>query len=117
MVGLSACTYAPRYDDPPSAYRHDYYFYPHVGVYFHLHSGHYYYRDGPSWVRARVLPRHIFLDHRVRRALVIRDAAPYRHHETHRERYRAPQDFKHDRQRDRTEREHNHRRHEDYRRR
>lgn len=112
--GLAACTYAPRHDDAYGAYVHDYYYYPQFGVYFHLYSGHYYYRDGNSWVRVRVLPRHIYLDHRVRRPLVIRDAAPYRQHEAHRERYRTPQDLKRDRAHDRQEREHNRRRHQEY---
>ena len=113
-VGATACTYAPRYDDPPS-YRYDYYYYPHVGVYFHLHSGHYFYRDGGSWRRGRVLPNHIWLDHRVRRPLVIREPEPHRWHETHRERYRLPHDLRLDRTHDRGEREHNRRRHEEYR--
>jgi hypothetical protein len=116
VVGSTACSYAPRYDDPAS-YRYDYYYYPHVGVYFHLHSGHYYYRDGGSWVRVRVLPRHIWLDHRVRRTLVIREPEPHRRYQTHRERYRLPHDFRLDRAHDRGEREHNRRQHQEYRRR
>lgn len=116
VVGSTACTHAPHYDDRDT-YRHDYYYYPQVGVYFHLQSGHYYYRDGPSWVRVRKLPQHIYLDHRARRTLVIADAEPYRRHDVYRERYRQPQGFKHDRESDRAERDHNRRQHGEYRKR
>jgi hypothetical protein len=116
-VGVTACTYyVPRHDDP-GAYRYDYYYYPHLGVYFHLYSGHYYYRDGAAWVRVRALPHHIHLDHRVRRTLVIKDPEPYRRHERHREHYRPPADFRQDRAYDRPERQHNERQHQEYRRR
>lgn len=114
VAGLTACTYAPRYDDGRGAYLHDYYYYPHVGVYFHLYSGHYYYRDGKGWVRVRVLPSHLYLDHRARRPLVIRTVKPYKKYEAHRERYGPPHDFKRDRAHDRAEREHNRRRHKEY---
>lgn len=114
LLGLTACTYAPRYDDPP-AYRSDYYYYPSVGVYFHLFSGDYYYRDGDRWLRTRVLPRHIALDHRLRRPLVIRDPEPYRHNASHRERYAPPPGFKRDPRYDRPERERNGRQHREYR--
>lgn len=117
ISGLTACTYAPRYDDHHGSSGHDYFYYPHVGVYFHLYSGHYYYRDGRSWVRVRVLPPHIFLDHRVRRRLVIKEAEPYRRHAAHRESYRLPHDFKRDRKHDRAEREYNRREHQKYRKR
>ena len=113
VVGSTACTHAPRYDEP-GAYRQDYYYYPHAGVYFHLHSGHYYYRDGPSWVRVRKLPQHIYLDHRVRRTLVIADAEPYRRYDVHRERYRRPEGLKYDRENDRAERDHNRRQYGEY---
>ena len=115
LLGGAGCTYAPRYDDGPYAY--DYYYYPHVGVYFHLFSGHYYYRDHDRWLRVRALPPHIVLDHRVRRSLVIRDPQPYRHHEQHRAQYRAPPAFRHEPRYDRPEREHNRRLHEEYRKR
>lgn len=114
LLGSTACTYVPRYDNPP-AYRSDYYYYPSVGVYFHLFSGDYYYRDGDHWLRTRVLPPHIVLDHRLRRPLVIKDSEPYRHNATHRERYGPPPGFKRDRRYDRPEREHNDRQHREYR--
>ncbi len=114
VAGLSACAYAPRYDGTPS-YLNDYYYYPHVGVYFHLYSGDYYYRDGHSWVRVRVLPSRIYLDHRLRRTVVIPDAPPYRWHERHREEHALPPDFRRDRGHDRAERDHNYRRHLEYR--
>lgn len=116
LVGSTACTHAPRHGEPGS-YRHDYYYYPHAGVYFHLHSGQYYYRDDGSWMRVRVLPRHIYLDHRARRTLVIADAEPYRRHEVHRERYRRSGSFKFARENDRAERDHNRRQYGEYRKR
>ena len=116
VVGSTGCSHAPRHDDVET-YRYDYYYYPHVGVYFHLHSGHYYYRDGRSWVRVYALPQHIALDHRVRRTLMIREAEPYHRHEKHRQHYRLSRDFRLDRAHDRAERDHNHRQHQEYRRR
>lgn len=116
VIGSTACTHAPRYDEPGSN-RHDYYYYPHAGVYFHLHSGQYYYRDGGSWVRVRALPQRIYLDHRARRTLVIADAEPYRSHKVHRERYRRLESFNLDRENDRAERDHNRRQHGEYRKR
>jgi len=113
---LNACAYyAPRYDEPD--HRYDYYYYPNVGVYFSLYSGDYFYRRDNHWVSVRVLPRHIHVDPRIRRTLVVHDDAPYRKYEQHRERYRPRPDFKSDPVRDRLEREHNRRQHEEYRRR
>ena len=106
VLGVTACTYAPRYDDVP-AYRSDYYYYPGIGVYFHLYSGDYFYRDGDRWLRTRVLPPRIVLDQRLRRPLVIKDPAPYRHNADHRERYRPPPNVRRDPRYDRPEREHN----------
>ena len=115
LLGTSACTYAPRHDDPISWSRHNSYYYPHVGVYFHLYSGDYFYRDSNAWVRVKVLPKRYALDHRVRRTLVIKDELPYRYHARHREHHRLPADFRYDWQHDKAEREHNHRRHMEYR--
>ncbi|MCB1742368.1 MAG: hypothetical protein KDK91_18480 [Gammaproteobacteria bacterium] len=115
----SACVYVPA-DSGPGPYRpdyYDYYFYPDVGVYFHLYSGYYYYRDGHSWLRARVLPPGIHLDHRVRRLLVIHDDPPYRRHETYRREYRPDPRFRPEPRHDGPERAHNRRTHDDYRRR
>jgi hypothetical protein len=113
VIGTTACQHASRYDDPVE-YRFDYYYYPHVGVYYHLHSGRYYYRDGRTWVAIHRLPEHIYLDHQVRRKLIIREAKPYHRYAFHRERYPAPRDFRHDRRHDRAEREHNRREHRLY---
>jgi len=113
-VGLTACIHAPRHNDAPP-YRNDYYYYPHANVYFQVYSGDYYYRDGPDWRRVRVLPSHIYLDHRVRRTLVIKEPKPYERHKTHRERYKVPGNFSYNRKQDRSERVHNHRRHLEYR--
>lgn len=113
VIGTAACQHVTRYDDPDDQ-RFDYHYYPHAGVYFHLHSGRYYYRDDRTWVTLHRLPEHIYLDHRARRKLVIREKKPYRHHALHKERYRAPHDFHHDRRHDRAEREHNRREYRRY---
>jgi hypothetical protein len=68
-------------------------------------------------VRVKVLPRRYLLDRRARRTLVIEDEVPHRHHSSHRKRYQIPPEFKHERRHDYAEREHNHRRHIEYRRR
>ena len=113
VFGTMACQHVTRYDDPGD-YRFDYHYYPDVGVYYHLHSGRYYYRDGGTWVAIHRLPERIYLDHRVRRKLVIREAKPYYRYAFHKERYRAPRDFHRDRRHDRAEREHNRREHQRY---
>ena len=116
IVGATACTHAPIHDDPAS-YRNNYYYYPHVGVYFHLYSGDYYFRDGPNWKRVRVLPSHIFLDHRVRRVILIEEPEPYKRHKVHRERYKVTYNLRRNREHDWDERLHNHKQHLKYRRR
>ena len=118
-AGMSAC--APVYVDappgPPPPWHYDYYYYPGASVYFHLYSGTYYWRDGRTWISAQVLPHHIYLDHRIRRTVVIRDREPHRHWHKHREQYRRPRDYRPHPRFDRDERVHNRRRHEEYRRR
>ncbi|WP_125932033.1 hypothetical protein [Thiosocius teredinicola] len=114
-VALNACVYAPPHERPPAhRYDYDYYYYPDVNVYFHLFSGHYYYRDHDRWLRVKVLPSHIYLDHRVRRPLMIKEPQPYRHHERHRAEYRPPANYRREPKYDRAERDHNRRQFEVY---
>lgn len=116
VLGGTACSYSPRYADAPP-YGYEYYYYPNVGVYFHLISGDYYYRDRDHWSRVRVLPPSILLDHRLRRTVVIKEREPYHHFDRYREEHRPPPGFRPDPRYDRPERDHNRRRHEEYRKR
>ena len=113
ILGAVACTHAPIHDDSPQ-HHYDYYYYPHVGVYFHLYSGDYYYSEGPTWRRVRILPSHIYLDHRVRRVVVIKEPKPYKRHKAHRKSHKVPYDLRSNRQHDWDERVHNHRQHLKY---
>lgn len=119
----SACGPVPvRHGPPPHApgppsYYYDYYYYPDVSVYFHLYSGHYWYREREAWINTRRLPRHIHLDHRARRTIVIRDPRPYAHWHEHRDKFRKPRGYRPDHRHDPGERRHNIQRHEEYRRR
>lgn len=125
MVGLQACTYVegpvrPVTQVHPADY-YDYYYYPDVDVYYHLYLGHYYYRAGRNWVKVRVLPRHIYLDHHYRIPVHVTYEAPYAKHAEHREKYRPPGKPRVNRDedraaRDRMERKYNSRQHEEYRR-
>ncbi len=103
---LSACTYAPYhtggvvrdYDygyagsNYSNSYYDDFYYYPRVGIYFNIHSGHYYYQHNHRWVRTRTLPRHYKLhpDHRVR--MKAHRDKPYRDYHHHSQRYRGDSD-------------------------
>lgn len=120
MVALvtAACTYAPARRGPPYPdYYYDYYYYPHTDVYFQLYTGEYYYRTGRDWHRARILPRVIYLDPRERVTIRIRDPKPYLHAPAHRKAYPPPPNYRYvpNRERDRAEREHNLRQHEQFR--
>ena len=119
-VTLPGCAATPVYVNappgPPHRYYYDYYYYPDVSVYFHLFSGTYWYRDHGAWVNIRALPSHIHLDHRHRKPLVTHDPRPYRHWHDHSKRYRAPRGYRPEPRHDRREREHNARRHHEYRR-
>lgn len=122
--GLAACTYRGYYPTqgpriyPP--YYYDYYYYPHVGVYFHPYSGDYHYYSQGNWRRTRALPRHIYLDPWYRRKVIIRDKRPYDRYREHQRIYPSPpvqhrdrvQDR--DRARDRQEREHNTKQYQKY---
>lgn len=120
LAGISACT--AYYRDGPPVYRSDYYhhpyhyhYYPSTRVYFHLSSGHYYYRDGDHWRRTRELPHQHRLDRRDRVRLWMSDDKPYLRHQEHREKYRPRAHYLRDENRDREERRFNRQRHERYR--
>lgn len=122
IVGLGACVYDPHYEGP-SAHTHsphfnDYYYYPNVDVYFDLFFGYYYYRPGKSWVRVRVLPKHIYLDRRHRIPLHMEHKTPYVKHPEHRKKYLPRGEYRHDKEKvrreiNRKEREHNSRQHKE----
>lgn len=116
VPGLTACYYEPRpYPSPPSPpHYYDYYYYPNVDVYFHIHTGWYYYRSGGIWWRTRRLPPRVRLDPRYRRPIVIREDPPHRRYPQHRKAYPPPRDWRPDPRRDREEREHNRHQHEEY---
>jgi len=89
--GLVGCVYYEDYPQEqiysyPSSY-YDYYYYPDVNVYFHIHTGYFYHQDGGAWRRSRSLPRHIHLSRRHRRRVSIRGQRPYDRNREHRRRY------------------------------
>lgn len=95
-LGLGAC--AVRYDDrAPYAdypdYYYDYYFYPHIGVYFHLFSGDYYLHQHGHWRRLHHLPPGIWLDPHFRIPLHIRRHRPYDYYNEHYSKYARPKDW------------------------
>lgn len=114
--GLAGCygpaPYGPPHPTPPQYY--DYYYYPHVDVYFHIYTGWYYYRSGDVWRRTRRLPPHIRLDPRYRRPIVVRDDPPHRKYPEHRKTYPPPRDWRPEPRQDRRERDDNRRQHEEY---
>ena len=92
LPGLSSCAWRP-YEGPLRGYPpryYDYYYYPHEGVYYHIYTGHYYYRDGPVWWSTRRLPSYILLDPGYRIWLRIRDDKPWHRHHEHRRKYPPP---------------------------
>ncbi len=107
-------------DGPPyytSAYHHypyHYYYYPGTRVYFHVLSGHYYYRDGDHWQRVRKLPKAYQLDHRDRVPVWADTDKPYSRHRDHDRKYRPNPHYKRDTKRDHEERRHNQQQHERY---
>lgn len=122
ITGVAGCS-SYYHDGPPiykRAYYHDpyhYYYYPSVDVYFHIHSGRYYYRDGGRWHGSLTLPHRYHLDHHDRVRVWHDSDKPHRRHEHHRNRHKPSPHYKRDMQRDRNERKHNQQRHEKYRRR
>lgn len=122
MVLGSGCaydTYRPGpYSRAPGHYRpayyYDYHYYPSTRVYFHLYTGHYYYRPRDTWVRVRSLPAHTYLGPRDRVQLRIWSDQPYLYHRTHRQRYSPAPGYRRDRALDRYERSYNRRHHQQY---
>lgn len=100
--GLTGCAVHPHRVYPPSQahvyawYPYDYFYYPSVGVYFHIHSGYYWYQDRGRWHRSHQLPPHLVLLPRDRVRIKVDSGEPWRHHQEHVQRYRprlAPQDY------------------------
>ena len=123
VIGLGACVYDPHYKGPSARVHaphfYDYYYYPNVGVYFDLSLGYYYYRPGKYWARVRVLPKHIYLDHRYRKSLHMEHKTPYVKHPEHRKKYRPKDKYRHEKEKvqremDRKEREYNSRQHKEH---
>lgn len=113
--GLTACYGPPPYGRPqPVPPRYEYYYYPQADVYFHIYTGWYYYRSDGIWWRSRHLPLNIRLSPRYRRLVVVKEAPPYRRYPQHRESYPPPRNWRPDPRRDREEREHNRRVHQEY---
>lgn len=103
---------APAHSRPPHYY--DYHYYPSARVYFHLYTGHYYYRSRDTWIRVRNLPAHAYLGPRDRVKLRIWSDRPYVHYRTHRQRFLPRPGYRPDRSRDRFERSYNRRHHQQY---
>jgi len=120
LTGVIGCT-AYYHDGSPvytSAYHHSpyhYLYYPNTSVYFHISSGHYYYRDRDHWNRVKKLPPSHHIDRRDRVHLWIDADRPYSSHNDHHKKYRPKPHYKHDTIRDREERQDNQRQHERYR--
>ena len=113
ISGCAYDVYGPAPDGGgQAAYYYDYDYYPAAGVYFNFYSGYYYYRSNNVWVRARLLPAHIYLGPRV--ALRIRSDKPYTYYSIHRERYRPSRSYQPSAARNQTERRYNQQRHERY---
>lgn len=109
---LPGCYGPAPYAGPPPPY--EYYYYPHVDVYFSLYDGWYYYWSDSVWLRVRTLPPHIHLDPSYRRTIILPDHPPYREHPKHRRDYPPPATWRPVPKRDRDERTHNDRIHQQY---
>jgi hypothetical protein len=119
MTGMSGCV--GYYHEGPPVYKrahyhhpYHYYYYPSVGVYFHIDSGRYYYHDRGRWHSTVVLPVHLHLDHHDRVRLWSDSDKPYLHHDDHHHKYKPSPHYRSDPGRDRDERQHNKKRHEEY---
>jgi hypothetical protein len=114
---LIGCGGGTHYHAPHPApvyawYPYDYFYYPGVRVYFHIHTGYYWYRQHDRWYRARTLPPHLVLLPRDRVRIRVEDDRPWAHHDEHLKRYPArlpPAEYRRPeaRARDRSEREQN----------
>ncbi len=124
LGSMAGCVYAPVREGPPPhapaygyryPYYYDYYYYPSVPLYFHIYTGYYYYHDHGRWVRTKVLPRNIHIQHYDRVKLRIEDDQPYRWYNQHQKQYRSNPRLRYDKYDDRRERDYNHRQYEEYR--
>lgn len=111
-VLLTGCVYDPIYYGPPphTSYHphyYDYYFYPSVQVYFHFTTGFYYYLDGRTWIRTRVLPPHIHIDTRDRVQIRIDSDKPYLKLPEHTRIYKPKPNYRVDKERSIKEQEAN----------
>lgn len=117
-AGLVGCQAQSVHHHPPHGpvaaapwYPHDYFYYPGVQVYFHIHSGTYWYHERGHWRRAHQLPPHIVILPRDRVRIRVDRGEPWRDHHRHAERYRPHVPPRHEQlhERNRIEREHNRR--------
>lgn len=112
-LGLNACVHrGPPLPHAPLL--HDFYFYPGVGVYYHIDSGYYYYLDGTVWVKVKVLPPRIRIGPRNRVHLRHKTLTPYKKHSKHRKKYLKKRRERPDEAQSRREREENNKRHRRY---
>jgi hypothetical protein len=116
--GLGACAVytdrGPLYATYPDYY-YDYYYYPSIGIYYHLFSGDYFYPHRGRWWRTRDLPHHFRLDKHHRIPLHIKKDRPYDDYRDHHAKFAKSKDWERDRRKgpraldleDRRERRHN----------
>ena len=118
VLGLNGCvvdTRVPPGHLAPAPYPlYDYYYYPSVGVYFHITSGDYYYYSRGKWLRTTILPPEIRLDPRDRRPVRIDTDKPYLKHPEHQQNFRPQPNYRPESSHDREEREQNRKLFEDY---
>ena len=117
-LGVGACAHGVPVPPHPRLL-HDFYFYPSVGVYYHIAGGYYYYSDGDAWIKVKVLPPRFRIGPRDRVHLRHKSLRPYDKHAEHKKRYREERRRKPDEAQNRREREENikrHRRHKKQRR-
>lgn len=128
LGGLAGCQTQPHHPGPPHHppapgvqwLGDDYFFYPRAGVYFHIHSGYYWYHERGHWYRARRLPPYIVILPRDRVHVRVDHDEPWRRHREHMQRYPAyvvphrHRDPVRLQERSREEREHNRRLYHEY---
>lgn len=105
----------PLYSSAYYDYPYHYYYYPSVGVYYHLYSGEYYYRRDGYWRHERTLPPHYRLDRKDRVGVWLEDKQPWGRHDEHARKFKPRPDYRPDRRLDQRERRHNEERHQRYR--
>jgi hypothetical protein len=114
--GLTGCYGPAYYEEPaPPPYYDDYYYYPDVDVYFQIYTGWYYYKADGIWWRTKHLPTRYHLDPWYRRPLVMKANPAHRPPPPHREAFPPPPAHRPPAStRNREERQHNERMHEEY---